>query len=83
MPVFKEALSKAYSPEYGREINPGSEISVTTGATEGLLSSIMAFVEPGDEVILMEPVFDLYAGQVSDHFSLWLTGFLGMCISSS
>ena len=59
MPIFKEALSKAYSPEYGRTIDPDSEISVTTGATEGLLSSVMAFVEPGDEVILMEPVFDL------------------------
>ena len=69
MPVFKEALSKAYSPEYGRNLDPDSEISVTTGATEGLLSSIMAFVEPGDEVILLEPVFDLYAGKVSNHLS--------------
>ena len=60
MPVLKEALSKTYSPQYGRTIDPDSEISVTTGASEGLLSSIMAFVEPGDEVILMEPVFDLY-----------------------
>ncbi len=59
MPIFKEALSKAYSHEYGRKIDPDTEISVTTGATEGLLSSIMAFVDPGDEVILMEPVFDL------------------------
>lgn len=59
MPAFKEALSKHYSAEYGRDIDPNSQISVTTGATEGLLSSIMAFVEPGDEVILMEPVFDL------------------------
>ncbi len=59
MPIFKEALSKSYSHEYGRKIDPDTEISVTTGATEGLLSSIMAFVDPGDEVILMEPVFDL------------------------
>ena len=66
MPIFKEALCKTYSAEYGRNINP-DEIAVTTGASEGLLSSIMAFVEPGDEVILMEPVFDLYAGKVSDH----------------
>lgn len=70
MPVFKEALSKAYSPEYGRSLDPDSEISVTTGATEGLLSSIMAFVEPGDEVILMEPVFDLYTSEVSDHLPM-------------
>lgn len=59
MPAFKNALSKAYSPEYGKLIDPDLEISVTTGATEGLLSCIMAFVDPGDEVILMEPVFDL------------------------
>ena len=80
--MFKEALSKAYSPEYGRNLNPDSEISVSTGATEGLLSSIMAFVEPGDEVIIMEPVFDLYTGSLGSSFP-WLTGFVDMCISSN
>ena len=61
MPVLRQALSQAYSPGYGRNIDPDTEISVTTGASVGLLSCIMAFVDPGDEVIIMEPVFDLYA----------------------
>ena len=53
MPTFKKALSKTYSPEFGRGLDPDSEVSVTTGVTERLLSSITAFAEPGDEVILM------------------------------
>lgn len=57
MPTFKEALAAANSPILGRTIDPESEISVHTGASEGLLSAVMAFSNPGDEVILLEPVF--------------------------
>ena len=56
---FRQALSECYSPIYGRNLDPDTEIAVTTGATEGILAALMAFVNPGDEVIVMEPVFDL------------------------
>ena len=56
---FRQALSECYSPIYGRDLDPDKEIAVTTGATEGILAALMAFVNPGDEVIVMEPVFDL------------------------
>ncbi|PQE19213.1 kynurenine aminotransferase protein [Rutstroemia sp. NJR-2017a BBW] len=57
MPTFKKALADTYSPLLGRTIDPESEILVTTGASEGLLSIVMGYVEPGEEVILLEPVF--------------------------
>ena len=56
---FRQTLSRCYSPIYERELDPDKEIAVTTGATEGILAALMAFVNPGDEVIVMEPVFDL------------------------
>ena len=59
---FRQALSDCYSPILGRDLDPKKEIAVTTGATEGILATLMAFVDPGDEVIVMEPVFDLYKG---------------------
>ena len=59
---FRQALSDCYSPILGRDLDPKKAIAVTTGATEGILATLMAFVDPGDEVIVMEPVFDLYKG---------------------
>lgn len=59
-PRLLKALSDAYSPYFGRTIDPATEIVVTSGANEGMLSAFMGFVEPGDEVIVMEPFFDQY-----------------------
>lgn len=60
MPTFKQALAEYNSPLFGREFDPETEISVHSGASEALLSAVMAFVEPGEEVILLEPVFSAY-----------------------
>lgn len=59
-PRLKKALADAYSPFFGKEINPETEVTITTGANEGMLSAFMAFIEQGDEVILFEPYFDQY-----------------------
>ncbi|TGZ79796.1 PLP-dependent transferase [Ascodesmis nigricans] len=63
-PRLREALSASYSPFFGRKINPATEIVVTSGANEGMLSAFMGFIEPGDEVILMEPYFDQYISNI-------------------
>lgn len=57
-PRLKKAISAAYSPFFGRDINPDTEIVITSGANEGILSALMGFLDPGDEVILFEPFFD-------------------------
>lgn len=69
-------LSQLYSKLVGREINSLSEIIVTVGATEALHSTILGFIDEGDEVIIIEPSFDCYvpmikmAGGVLKYISL-------------
>ncbi len=63
-PRLVNALAKIYGPLLGRELNPLSEIVVTVGATEGIFATIQALVEPGDEVILIEPFYDSYPASV-------------------
>ena len=45
----------------GRQVNADTEVTITTGANEGMLSAFMAFIEEGDEVLLFEPFFDQYS----------------------
>lgn len=58
------ALAQIYGPLFGRDLNPMTEIVITTGATEGIFATVQALVEPGDEVILIEPFYDSYAPSV-------------------
>ncbi|KAF8592673.1 PLP-dependent transferase [Ramaria rubella] len=64
-PRLRGAISKHYSPTYGRKLNPDTEILVTSGANEGQYSTFVAFLEQGDEVILFEPFFDQYLPSVT------------------
>lgn len=59
-----QALSQVYSPLFQRELDPMDEIVVTVGATEGIFATIQALIEPGDEVILIEPYYDSYPASV-------------------
>ncbi|GIC90792.1 kynurenine--oxoglutarate transaminase [Aspergillus udagawae] len=63
-PRLKKAIADAYSSSFGRTINPDTEVSITTGANEGMLSAFMGFIEPGDEVIIFEPFFDQYISNI-------------------
>ncbi|KXX82313.1 putative kynurenine--oxoglutarate transaminase BNA3 [Madurella mycetomatis] len=63
-PRLKKAISEAYAPHWGRRLDPETEITITTGANEGMLSAFMAFIEPGDEVIIFEPFFDQYISNI-------------------
>jgi len=57
-------LSTLYSPLFERQLNPLSNFVVTSGATEASFATIQALVNPGDEVVIMEPYFDMYPAQV-------------------
>lgn len=50
---------------YGRETDPVTEVTVTSGATEALFSAIETFVNRGDEVIIFDPAFDSYSPAIS------------------
>ena len=58
------ALAQTYGPLFGRELDPLREIVVTTGATEGIFATMQGLVDPGDEVILIEPFYDSYSPSV-------------------
>ena len=64
VPVLREALSRKIERLYGRRYDPATEIVVTSGATEGLFSTLSALVHPGDEVLLFQPAYDSYAPAV-------------------
>jgi len=63
-PRLKKAIADAYSPFWGRKLNPDTEVTITTGANEGMLSAFMGFLESGDEVIVFEPFFDQYISNI-------------------
>ena len=58
--ALREALSRKIELLYGRRYDPATEITVTSGATEGLFSTLTALVRPGDEVVLLQPAYDSY-----------------------
>ncbi|WP_437589647.1 methionine aminotransferase [Sorangium sp. So ce1000] len=62
--ALREALAMKIERLYGRRYDPAAEITITSGATEGIFSTITAFVRPGDEVILFQPCYDSYAPAV-------------------
>ena len=64
-PRLVNALAALYSPLFGRTLNPLTEIVVTVGATEGIFATVQALVNPGDEVILIEPFYDSYPAVVT------------------
>jgi aspartate/methionine/tyrosine aminotransferase len=64
-PRLVNALAARYGPLFGRTLNPLTEIVVTVGATEGIFATVQALVNPGDEVILIEPFYDSYPAVVT------------------
>ncbi len=61
---LREAMSAKMQALYGRRYDPVSEITVTAGATQAILTTILAIVHPGDEVIVLEPCYDSYVPNI-------------------
>ena len=64
VPVLREAISNKLKKLHGRLYNPNSEITVTAGATQAIITAILAIVHPGDEVIVLEPCYDSYVPNI-------------------
>lgn len=60
VPALREQIGLKVEQLYGHRYDSETEITVTSGATEALMCSILALVRSGDEVIVIEPVYDLY-----------------------
>lgn len=65
LPILTHAIALASAARLGYQPDPDREIVVTTGATEGIAASILGLVNPGDEVILLDPGYDSYAACVA------------------
>jgi N-succinyldiaminopimelate aminotransferase len=60
VPELRKAVAEANRRFYGLEVDWQSEVMVTSGATEALSDCLAALIEPGDEVVLIEPLYDCY-----------------------
>ena len=60
LPVLRQTIAAKVAALYGATYNPDTEVTVTAGATQGILTTILALVHPGDEVIVLEPCYDSY-----------------------
>jgi methionine aminotransferase len=64
VPVLREAVAAKIEAVYARRYDPVSEITITAGATQAILTAILAIVHPGDEVIVLEPCYDSYVPNI-------------------
>jgi methionine transaminase len=81
VPALREAVAAKIEALYGHLYDPGSEVTITAGATQAILTSILSIVHPGDEVIVLDPCYDSYepnivlAGGVAIHVPLTVGTF--------
>ena len=57
---LRDALAKTYADLYAMQVDPETMLTVTCGATEAMISTLLAIVDPGDEVIVLEPFYENY-----------------------
>jgi N-succinyldiaminopimelate aminotransferase len=60
LPELRSAIAAHYRHWQGVDLDPASEVMVTSGATEAIAGALFALIEPGDEVVLFEPMYDAY-----------------------
>lgn len=57
---LRDAIAEKYTRQYGFPIDPEQEVTVCCGATETMLSTLLALLDPGDEVVIFEPFYENY-----------------------
>jgi len=64
LPALREAVAAHYAAHQGIALAWQREVTITSGATEAIAAALLAFIEPGDEVVLFEPMYDAYLPMV-------------------
>ena len=64
IPVLREAIARHQARTYGIDLDPMSQVVVTSGATEAIASAILGLINPGEEVLVLEPYYDSYAATI-------------------
>ncbi|MEU6510061.1 pyridoxal phosphate-dependent aminotransferase [Streptomyces sp. NPDC046942] len=65
IPELRTAIAAHQLRRYGLSYDPDTEVLVTAGATEAIAASLLALLEPGDEVVALEPYYDSYAASIA------------------
>jgi N-succinyldiaminopimelate aminotransferase len=65
VPELRAAVARHQKRFYDLDVDPDSEVLVTAGATEAIAATILALCEPGDEVVVFEPLYDSYAATIA------------------
>ena len=64
VPALREAVARHQQRHYGLDLDPGSQVVVTTGCTEGIAAALLGLVDAGDEVVVLEPYYDSYPAMI-------------------
>jgi len=64
VPALRQAVARHQLRHYGLELDPDSQVVVTTGCTEGIAAAMLGLVDPGDEVVVLEPYYDSYVAMI-------------------
>lgn len=64
LPDLRAAVAAHYNTHHGLDLDWQREVTITSGATEAIAAALLAFIEPGDEVVLFEPLYDAYLPMV-------------------
>ncbi|HSE07668.1 MAG TPA: pyridoxal phosphate-dependent aminotransferase [Nocardioidaceae bacterium] len=64
VPELRDAIVAHQARHYGMDLDPAREVLVTTGATEGIAAALLGLVDPGDEVVVLEPFYDSYTAMI-------------------
>ena len=65
IPALRQTISEKINALHGKTYSAADEITITTGATQAILTAILAIVHPGDEVIVLEPCYDSYVPNIA------------------
>ncbi|MBO0845831.1 MAG: pyridoxal phosphate-dependent aminotransferase [Nocardioides sp.] len=64
VPVLRQAIARHQQRHYGVDLDPDTQVVVTTGCTEGIAASLLGLVNDGDEVVVLEPYYDSYTAMI-------------------
>jgi len=64
LPALRSAVARHQQRHYGLELDPDREVLITTGCTEGVAGALLGLVDPGDEVVVLEPYYDSYVAMI-------------------
>ncbi|WP_134740252.1 pyridoxal phosphate-dependent aminotransferase [Nocardioides sp. 503] len=64
VPALRQAIARHQQRHYGLELNPDTEVVVTTGCTEAVAAALLGLVDPGDEIVVLEPYYDSYVAMI-------------------